>query len=86
MIHEDSNLNISVNDFLNDLEYYDDKFLRLYNDALNNDQVLRYIAEWNGKTALVGLKSVSQESQFYYQTGRENFISPQLEGTIKHHW
>ena len=75
LIHEDSNLNISVNDFLNDLEYYDDKFLRLYNDALNNDQVLRYIAEWNGKTALVGLKSVSQESQFYYQTGRENFIS-----------
>ena len=75
LIHENSNLNISVNDFLNDLEYYDHKFLKLYNDASNKNQVLRYIGEWDGKTALTGLKAVNKESQFYYQTGRENFIS-----------
>ena len=68
-------INISVNDFFNELENYDDDFLKLYNDALNNGQVLRYLAEWDGEKASVGLKAVNKESQFYYQAGRENFIS-----------
>ena len=50
-------------------------FLKIYNKAKNNDQVLRYIAEWDGEKAKVGLKAVAEENQFYYQNGRENFIS-----------
>jgi len=64
---------------LNELENYDDDFLKLYNDALNNGQVLRYLAEWDGEKASVGLKAVNKESQFYYQAGRENFISFKTE-------
>ena len=79
LIHENSDPNISVNDFLNELENYDDDFLKLYNDALNNGQVLRYLAEWDGEKASVGLKAVNEESQFYYQAGRENFISFKTE-------
>ena len=33
LIHENSDPNISVNDFLIELENYDDDFLKLYNDA-----------------------------------------------------
>ena len=79
LIHENSDPNISVNDFLNELKNYDDDFLKLYNDALNNGQVLRYLAEWDGERASVGLKAVNKESQFYYQVGRENFISFKTE-------
>lgn len=65
----------SVDEFLNELEKYDNDFLKIYNKAKNNDQVLRYIAEWDGEKAKVGLKAVTEENQFYYQNGRENFIS-----------
>ena len=65
----------SVHEFLNELEKYDNDFLKIYNKAKNNDQVLRYIAVWDGEKAKVGLKAVTEENQFYYQNGRENFIS-----------
>ena len=38
------------------------------NKAKNNDQVLRYIAELDGEKAKVGLKAVTEENQFYYQS------------------
>ena len=40
---------------------------------------MRYLAEWDGERASVGLKAVNKESQFYYQVGRENFISFKTE-------
>ena len=40
---------------------------------------MRYLAEWDGEKASVDLKAVNKESQFYYQTGRENFISFKTE-------
>ena len=75
LINNDIDTEISVNEFLNELEKYDNDFLKIYNKAKNNDQVLRYIAEWDGEKAKVGLKAVTEENQFYYQNGRENFIS-----------
>ncbi len=75
LIDQNIDSKISVNEFLNELEKYDNDFLKVYNKAKNNGKVLRYIAEWDGKKAKVGLKAVSKENQFYYQNGRENFIS-----------
>ena len=75
LINENIRLNTSVNEFLNDLKKYDNDFFKVYSNALNNGQVLRYIADWDGKKAKVGLKAVNEKSQFYHQSGRENFIS-----------
>ena len=75
LINENIDSIISVNEFLIELEKYDNDFLKIYKKAKNNDQVLRYIAEWDGEKAKVGLKAVTEENQFYYQNGRENFIS-----------
>ena len=75
LINENIDPTISVNEFLIELEKYDNDFLKIYNKAKNNNQVLRYIAEWDGEKAKVGLKAVTEENQFYYQNGRENFIS-----------
>ena len=75
LIHENIDPNISISDFLEELKKYDDELLKNYTKSLSSGKVLRYIAEWNGKDAKVGLKAVGKESQFYYQNGRENFIS-----------
>ena len=75
LINENIDPTISVYEFLNELEKYDNDTLKIYNKAKNNDQVLRYIAVWDGEKAKVGLKAVTEENQFYYQNGRENFIS-----------
>ena len=75
LIHENIDPNISISDFLEELKKYDDELLKNYTKSLSSGKVLRYIAEWNGKNAKVGLKAIGKESQFYYQNGRENFIS-----------
>ena len=75
LINENIDPNISLNGFLDELGKYDDEILKVYNNAANNGQVLRYIADWDGKKAKVGLKAVNKENQFYHQSGRENFIS-----------
>ena len=66
--------NIGVDDFLKKLSNFDDQFLKRYQKAKKQNQVLRYIASWNGMKAKVKLKAVGIENQFYHQSGRENFI------------
>tara|TARA_B100000886_G_scaffold336966_1_gene296744 strand:- start:1408 stop:3783 length:2376 start_codon:yes stop_codon:yes gene_type:complete len=66
--------NIGVDDFLKKLSDFDDQFLRKYQKANKQNQVLRYIASWDGMKAEVKLKAVNIEDQFYHQSGRENFI------------
>ncbi len=75
LINENIDPTISVYEFLNELEKYDYGILKIYNKAKNNDQVLLYIAVWDGGKAKVGLKAVTKKNQFCYQNGRENFIS-----------
>ena len=66
--------NIGVDDFLKKLSNFDDQFLKKYQKAKKQNQVLRYIASWNGMKAEVKLKAVGIKNQFYHQSGRENFI------------
>ena len=65
-INENIDPNISVNGFLDELEKYDDDILKIYNNAANNGQVLRYIADWNGKKAKVVLKAVNKENMVVF--------------------
>ena len=65
---------LSIDNFLNQFSNYDSTFLDRYESAKKEGKVLRYIATWNGKKAVVGLKAVGSDNPFFHQNGRENFI------------
>ena len=74
LIPENMDPGFSVDEFLEQLSKYDDKFLNMYTSASREDKMLRYIATWDGQNATVALKAVGIKNPFYYQNGRENFI------------
>ena len=74
LIPENMSPGFSVDEFLEQLSKYDDKFLNMYTSASREDKMLRYIATWDGQNATVELKAVGIKNPFYYQNGRENFI------------
>jgi len=74
LIPENMDPGFSVDEFLEQLSKYDDKFLNMYTSASREDKMLRYIATWDGQNATVELKAVGIKNPFYYQNGRENFI------------
>ncbi len=74
LIPENMDPAFSVDEFLEQLSKYDDKFLNMYTSASREDKMLRYIATWDGQNATVELKAVGIKNPFYYQNGRENFI------------
>ncbi|MGY8763975.1 MAG: bifunctional aspartate kinase/homoserine dehydrogenase I, partial [Fidelibacterota bacterium] len=65
---------LSIDNFLNQFSNYDSTFMDRYESAKKEGKVLRYIATWNGKEAVVGLKAVGSDNPFFHQNGRENFI------------
>ena len=65
---------LSIDNFLNQFSNYDSTFMDRYESAKKEGEVLRYIATWNGKKAVVGLKAVGSDNPFFHQNGRENFI------------
>ncbi|MBT6517021.1 MAG: bifunctional aspartate kinase/homoserine dehydrogenase I [Candidatus Marinimicrobia bacterium] len=74
LIPENMDPTISIDEFLEQLSKYDDKFLNMYTSASREDKMLRYIATWDGQNATVELKAVGIKNPFYHQNGRENFI------------
>ena len=74
LIPENMDPAFSVDEFLEQLSKYDDKFLNMYTSASREDKMLRYIATWDGQNATVELKAVGIKNPFYHQNGRENFI------------
>jgi len=74
LIPENMDPAFSIDEFLEQLSKYDDKFLNMYTSASREDNVLRYIATWDGQNATVELKAVGIKNPFYHQNGRENFI------------
>ena len=65
---------LSIDNFLNQFSNFDSTFMDRYESAKKDGKVLRYIATWNGKKAIVGLKAVGSDNPFFHQNGRENFI------------
>ena len=65
---------LSIDNFLNQFSNYDSTFMDRYESAKKEGKVLKYIATWNGKKAVVGLKAVGSDNPFFHQNGRENFI------------
>jgi len=65
---------LSIKNFLIKLSELDNDILIKYQEAIRKNEVLKYLASWNGKNAVVGLKSIGMKSAFYQQSGIENII------------
>ena len=74
LIPENMDPAFSIDEFFEQLSKYDDQFLNMYTSASRDDNVLRYIATWDGQSATVELKAVGIKNPFYHQNGRDNFI------------
>ena len=68
------NEDISVEQFFEQIESYDNLYKMEYQKAKLENKVLRYIASWDTKNVDIGLRSISVDNPFYFQKGRENFI------------
>ena len=65
----------SVEDFFKTLEKYDSQFNKVYQDAVAQDRVLRFIAKMENGKASAGLEGVNNKSPFYSLDGTDNMIS-----------
>ncbi|WP_027126869.1 bifunctional aspartate kinase/homoserine dehydrogenase I [Gelidibacter mesophilus] len=64
----------TVDDFYKTLIADEAHFQELYASAKKNDCQLKYVAEFDGKTAKVGLKEISKDHPFYNLKGKDNIV------------
>lgn len=64
----------SVDDFYKTLIADEPHFQKLYASAKKNDCQLKYVAEFNGETAKVGLKEIQKDHPFYNLQGKDNIV------------
>ncbi|HUH26775.1 bifunctional aspartate kinase/homoserine dehydrogenase I [Gelidibacter sp.] len=64
----------SVDDFYKTLIEDEEHFQKLYASAKKNDCQLKYVAEFNGEKAKVGLKEIPSDHPFYNLKGKDNIV------------
>ena len=64
----------SVDDFYDTLIADEAHFQKLYASAKANDCQLKYVAEFDGKTAKVGLREIPKDHPFYNLKGKDNIV------------
>jgi len=65
----------TTDDFLSELEKYDDYFIDMVIKAKSNGKVLRYIAEYENGSAKINLKAIDNTHAFYSLQGSDNIIA-----------
>ena len=64
----------TVEDFYATLIADEPHFQKLYASAAKNDCQLKYVAEFDGKNAKVGLKEIPKDHPFYNLQGKDNIV------------
>ena len=64
----------SIPEFLEELELNEGKFVKIREEAKAENKKLRFIAAFNGASALVSLEKVRKESPFYTIEGKDNMV------------
>ncbi len=64
----------NLDEFFALLENYDDYFEQIRKDADNKGLSLRYVAEYDGQNASIGLKKVDHAHPFYPLAGKDNIL------------
>lgn len=64
----------SVDDFYKTMLKHEDHFKKLYNEAANKNCKLKFVAEYEGGKASIGLKHIPNDSDFYHLYGKDNIV------------
>jgi aspartokinase/homoserine dehydrogenase 1 len=64
----------TVDDFYREMEAHEEHFRQLLNAAREQDQVLKYIAAFEGGKASVGLQQIDREHNFATLSGKDNAV------------
>ncbi|MEM6515194.1 MAG: bifunctional aspartate kinase/homoserine dehydrogenase I [Bacteroidota bacterium] len=64
----------TVEAFYDSLIEHEDHFQSLYNSAKNNNAQLKYVADFNGIKAQVGLQEIPEGHPFYNLEGKDNIV------------
>jgi aspartokinase/homoserine dehydrogenase 1 len=75
LVPEDCRQTESVDDFFTRLAAHDEYFANKLNSAREQDQVLRYIAKFEGGRTKVNLQAVDSSHPFYALSGSDNIIA-----------
>jgi aspartokinase/homoserine dehydrogenase 1 len=63
-----------VENFYKMLTKYEDHFKNLFNEAKNQDKILKYVAVFKDGKAKVGLQHIAQNSDLYHLYGKDNIV------------
>jgi aspartokinase/homoserine dehydrogenase 1 len=64
----------SVDDFYKEMAKQEDHFKNLYEEAAAKNRKLKFVAEYQGGKASVGLKHIPADSDFYHLYGKDNIV------------
>ncbi|MCX8472420.1 MAG: bifunctional aspartate kinase/homoserine dehydrogenase I [Sediminibacterium sp.] len=64
----------SVEDFYKQLEIHEDYFLKLYQNAHENNSKLKFVATFDSGNAWVQLEEIKEDSPFYHLYGKDNIV------------
>jgi aspartokinase/homoserine dehydrogenase 1 len=64
----------SVDDFYKEMAKQEDHFKKLYKEAAAKNCKLKFVAEYEGGKASVGLKHIPADSDFYHLYGKDNIV------------
>ncbi|KFE99495.1 aspartate kinase [Chryseobacterium formosense] len=64
----------NVEDFYRSLTKYESHFKNILEKAKNNGKILKYVAEFKGGKAKVGLQHIAPESDLFHLYGKDNIV------------
>ena len=64
----------SVDDFYNSMKKNEAHFKNLYNEAVNKNCKLKFVASYQNGKASVGLQHIPSDSDFYHLYGKDNIV------------
>lgn len=64
----------SVDDFYREMKNQEDHFKKIYQEAAAKSCKLKFVAEYENGKASVGLKHISNDSDFYHLYGKDNIV------------
>ena len=74
LIPKSINSKISIEDFFNELKKNESFYESRLKESIKKNEVLRYIASWDGKNAKVELASIPISNPFYSIKEKENIL------------
>lgn len=64
----------SIDNFYDEMEKNEDHFLKMFQNANQNNKKLKYVARYENGKASTGLSEIGEDSDFYHLYGKDNIV------------